>query len=114
MKNLKTKLSYALRILLAAFLLTGCADVTLIEACVVDEPYGFWSGLWHGIIAPFSFIGSLFSNSIAVYAVNNTGGWYDFGFCLGANILFSAAGVFSKIKKAILGFIAFVFYRKKI
>lgn len=72
---------------LAAVLFAGCADVTPIEKCAVEAPYGFWSGLWHGVIAPISFIGSLFSDDIAMYAVNNTGGWYDFGFVLGAGIL---------------------------
>lgn len=63
---------------------SGCADVEAVDKCVVvDDAAGFWSGLWHGLITPFSFIGSLFSDDIAVYAVNNTGGWYDFGFLLG-------------------------------
>ena len=53
------------------------------QDCITSDPYGFWSGLWHGLIAPFSFIGSLFSDNIAIYAYNNTGGWYDFGFLLG-------------------------------
>lgn len=70
-------------ILTLVLILTGCADVTPVDQCVTAEPYGFWSGLWHGWIAPFAFIGSLFSDDIAVYAVNNTGGWYDFGFVLG-------------------------------
>ena len=69
--------------LLVLVLFTGCADVAVVDECLTPDPYGFWGGLWHGIIAPFSFIGSLFSDNIAVYAVNNTGGWYDFGFLLG-------------------------------
>ena len=73
------------------FLLHGCAEVEPIEACVIDEPYGFFGGLWHGIIAPISFILSLFFDDIAMYAVNNTGGWYDFGFVLGAGILFGSS-----------------------
>lgn len=88
MKNLSKKLSYTLYILVVAFLFTGCADVTLIEECTTVAPYGFWGGLWHGIVAPFAFIGSLVSDDIAIYAVNNNGGWYDFGFVLGAGILF--------------------------
>ncbi len=72
--------------------LTGCADVTPIEDCVVDKPYGFLSGLWHGIIAPISFVGSLFMDDVAMYAVNNNGGWYDFGFVIGAGILFGGSG----------------------
>lgn len=80
-----------LYIILFMFLLQGCAEVEPIEACVIDEPYGFFGGLWHGIIAPISFILSLFFDDIAMYAVNNTGGWYDFGFVLGAGILFGSS-----------------------
>ena len=78
-------------IALSCVLLTSCADVTPIKECIVDTPCGFWSGLWHGIVAPLSFIGSLFIDDIAMYAVNNNGGWYDFGFVLGAGILFGAS-----------------------
>jgi hypothetical protein len=71
--------------LLAMLLLImfSCADVSNVDKCLPADPYGFWSGLWHGWIVWISFIGSLFSDDIAVYAVNNTGGWYDFGFVLG-------------------------------
>ncbi|MFZ1741214.1 MAG: hypothetical protein WAT93_00065 [Pontixanthobacter sp.] len=48
---------------------------------------GFWWGLWHGFIFPWSFIGSLFDQGIAVYAVPNRGGWYDFGYFLGITML---------------------------
>ncbi|HRX10788.1 MAG TPA: hypothetical protein P5210_04000, partial [Draconibacterium sp.] len=40
------------------FIVSACADVTDVQACVTDEPYGFLGGLWHGIIAPLSFFGS--------------------------------------------------------
>ena len=83
-------------VLLVAVLFMGCADVTPIQECAIDTPCGFWSGLWHGIIAPLSFIGSLFSDDIAMYAVNNNGGWYDFGFVLGAGILFGGSSSASK------------------
>jgi len=91
MKDKKLKI-YLLLVLVISLLATGCADVTPIENCAVDSPYGFWGGLWHGFIAPFSFFGSLFSDDIAMYAVNNNGGWYDFGFVLGAGILFGGSG----------------------
>jgi hypothetical protein len=80
------------RIFIIAFALIGimllsisCADVSHIQKCLppVEHTYGFWGGLWHGIIAPFAFIGELFTDDIAVYAHNNNGGWYDFGFLLG-------------------------------
>ena len=83
-------------LVLIVLVFTGCADVTPIENCVVDKPAGFFWGLWHGIIAPVSFIGSLFMDDVAMYAVNNTGGWYDFGFVLGAGILFGGSGKASK------------------
>lgn len=70
------------------FLLTGCADSEpQAKDCMQGHEYGFLSGLWHGIIAPISFIGSLIDDDIEMYAPNNNGGWYAFGFVLGAGIL---------------------------
>tara|TARA_R110000772_G_scaffold20466_5_gene56826 strand:+ start:509 stop:796 length:288 start_codon:yes stop_codon:yes gene_type:complete len=86
MKISKTKLGYILSILLIAILFTSCADANL-AVCVTTDPYGFWGGTWHGSITTFSFIGSLFSDNIAIYAVNNSGAWYDFGFLFGATIV---------------------------
>lgn len=45
---------------------------------------GFWLGLWHGLISPITFIISLFSENVHIYEVHNNGGWYNFGFLLGA------------------------------
>ena len=53
---------------------------------------GFWRGLWHGIIAPITFIVSLFTQKVHVYEVYNNGNWYNFGFVLGAGILFGGGG----------------------
>ena len=69
-----------LSIILLALVLTGCAEPSVVQA--TTAPYGFWYGLWHGMIAPISFIASLFSDTIAVYGVNNNGAWYDLGFLL--------------------------------
>jgi len=63
--------------------LTGCADFMTFEQAAVAEPVGFWYGLWHGIIFPFAWIASLLWEEIAIYAIYNNGGWYDFGFFLG-------------------------------
>jgi len=49
------------------------------------EPAGFWAGLWHGSILPIAFIASLFKPGVGIYETNNTGGWYNFGFILGAS-----------------------------
>ena len=68
--------------ILIFLLFTSCADTVPYEVLTEDTPYGFWSGIWHGIIAPISFIGSLMWDDISMYAINNNGGWYDFGFWL--------------------------------
>jgi hypothetical protein len=89
----------AFLILFAALLLllASCtAEHVSIEQCVSAEPDGFWQGLWHGIIAPVTFVFSLFSDSMEMYSVNNNGGWYNFGFVLGAGILFGGG---SRVKK---------------
>jgi hypothetical protein len=52
------------------------------------EAAGFWLGLWHGFISPVTFIVSLFNEEVSLYEVHNDGNWYDFGFVLGAGILF--------------------------
>lgn len=78
-----------------AFLLilaAGCAPVVNINECVTDVPMGFGWGVLHGIIAPFTFIISLFKDDVAIYAVNNSGAWYDFGFLIGATIIFGGSG----------------------
>jgi hypothetical protein len=71
-------------LLFAALFLSGCAEAQPhIQSCVTGHVYGFWGGVWHGAIILFSWIGQLFSDNIAIYAVNNNGGWYNFGFFLG-------------------------------
>jgi hypothetical protein len=53
---------------------------------------GLWQGLWHGIIAPITFIVSLFSDKVHVYEVHNNGNWYNLGFLLGLVIIFGGGG----------------------
>jgi len=53
---------------------------------------GFWQGLWHGIIAPITFIVSLFSDNVHMYEVHNNGNWYNFGFLLGMAIILGGGG----------------------
>ena len=62
-------------------LLAACAN----QAAAGVEPGapGFLLGLWHGFIFPVAWILSLFMPDVAVYAVPNNGGWYDFGYFLG-------------------------------
>ena len=59
---------------------------------------GFWLGFWHGLISPVTFIISLFSKTVRLYEVHNSGGWYNFGFVLGAG-LFLSGGILGRKKK---------------
>ncbi len=45
-----------------------------------SNPAGFFTGIWHGWIAPFSLIIGLFNSSVTIYESFNSGWWYDFGF----------------------------------
>ena len=70
-------------VLLAAPLaLTACAATQAADAVAPGTP-GFLLGLWHGFIFPVAWIVSLFAPKVAIYAVPNNGGWYDFGYFLG-------------------------------
>lgn len=66
----------------ALLLISGCAT----RPMGVEGDPGFWMGLLHGFIAPFSFAVSLLSDDVRMYAFPNIGRWYDFGFLLGAGI----------------------------
>lgn len=71
-------------VLLGLLLFTGCAHNEVIDPCLQGKQYNFWWGLLHGFIAPFNFIASLFNEKYTLYAPNNTGNWYAFGFLLGS------------------------------
>jgi hypothetical protein len=60
------------------------------------HPAGFLTGLWHGAIAPITFVISLFNRNVTMYEVYNNGGWYNFGFLLGLSIAFGGGGRASK------------------
>jgi hypothetical protein len=81
-KSLRWQLLLVFSIVL--FSMSGCADYEPVGSCVEGHTYGFWGGLWHGIIAPFGFIGMLIWDDVAMYAPNNNGGWYAFGFLFGS------------------------------
>ena len=66
----------------AALALSACA-ATQDSGAVASSAPGFLLGLWHGFIFPIAWIVSLFTDKVAIYAVPNNGGWYDFGYFLG-------------------------------
>ncbi len=75
----------------AVALLGGCAHQPTPKAF---EPPGFWYGLLHGFLILFSFIGSLFTD-VRIYAFPNSGGWYDFGYLIGASLFLGGGGASS-------------------
>jgi hypothetical protein len=68
--------------------LTAIAALVLLSACAT-RPMGHHSdpalvrGIIDGLLAPISFVLSLFSDTIRMYAFPNIGRWYDLGFLLG-------------------------------
>jgi uncharacterized BrkB/YihY/UPF0761 family membrane protein len=84
--------------LILVFILSSCvAGPNKLEKTPDEEGKvaGFWKGLWHGLIAPITFIISIFSKTVRFYEVHNNGSWYNFGFVLGAG-LFLSGGILGK------------------
>ena len=86
-RSLSGGVSNALRPRYAALLamvvaLSACAASQKPDTVTASAP-GFFEGLWHGFIFPVAWVFSLFVDKVAVYAVPNNGGWYDFGYFLG-------------------------------
>lgn len=74
-------------LILLSLSLIGCAEsVTFAEAQAM-EPVGFWPGYFDGVTLLLSLFGSLLDDQIAIYAIYNNGGYYDFGFVLGVGTL---------------------------
>ena len=91
MKNVR-RLAVLVVVVLFVSACTAGANPGVSDAA---ESAGFFLGLWHGAIAPITFFISLFSDNVNIYEVANNGNWYDFGFVLGAGLLFSG-GVFGR------------------
>jgi hypothetical protein len=70
--------------ILILFIFSSCLEQVNIESCLTGNTYSFWGGLWHGIIAPVNLIAMIFNDQYTVFAQNNSGAWYAFGFILGS------------------------------
>jgi hypothetical protein len=75
---MKLKLLLPVLFILALIFISGCVP----GGGTYDHqsPAGFFSGVWHGWIAPFSLIVGIFNSDVRVYEPYNTGWLYDFGF----------------------------------
>jgi hypothetical protein len=56
------------------------------------QPAGFWAGLWHGLIAPITFIICIFNPDVRIYETNNRGRLYDLGFIMGVSSSIGGSG----------------------
>jgi hypothetical protein len=111
---IKKLLSRVVLLVLATLLLAACAPGSDLEVTTpgstielaspgpnpqVNQPdeagrvSGFVQGLWHGIIAPVSVVGSFFNPAMEMYEVHNNGRDYNVGFILGIAFVFLLLGL---------------------
>jgi hypothetical protein len=90
---------------LVLLLLAACARHYTSSA--VESSYGFFSGIWHGVIFPLSLLANLVSwflslfdihvmESIQIIGRPNTGFFYYFGFVIGLSCNGGAGGAASR------------------
>ena len=97
-------MSRKMKIALLAVLILGM--LALFTGCVPGDgvntaakPANFFWGIWHGWVAPISFILGLFNNGqTRIYEVNNVGLWYDFGYYIAVISGFGGIALFRKRK----------------
>jgi fructose-specific phosphotransferase system IIC component len=86
-----------LLLVLLAIAIAGCFPGG--SAYSAQEPAGFFSGVWHGWIAPISLIVGLFNSNVRIYEPLNTGWWYDFGFYIAVIAGFGGIALTRRQKK---------------
>lgn len=95
---LKNKNALIVITLLAAMLilLSACAAGPNPSQNIADthgKVANFWTGLWHGFIAPYTLIISIFFKNIGFYDVFNNGVWYNLGYLLGLGLTFGSGAI---------------------
>src|SRR4029453_13860199 len=92
----------ALGVAVGGLALAACAPgANDVAATGSQELAGFWLGLWHGIIAPVTFVISLFNDNVKIYEVDNNGNWYNFGFVLGLSVVLGSGSRASTSRRAV-------------
>lgn len=101
-------------IALLLVLVTGCAPGSSVEVDVpssrvvlttpgpnpeqgkedpVGRVAGIVEGLWHGLIAPVTLVGSFFNPTMQMYEVHNNGREYNLGYLFGVALVFLILGL---------------------
>jgi hypothetical protein len=87
-----------LGLLLAAILLTGCLAGT-DSRFDAEAPAGFFTGIWHGLLAPFTLLADLSGANVSMYEAANVGPQYDLGFLIGLMLLFGVPTTVREIRR---------------
>lgn len=95
---MQTRLVFIAMCIIILLLLAACAAGSEKFDKEAGRKANFLHGLWHGIIAPISFIISLFNKTVRIYEINNIGWAYDLGFLIGIGGL-GAGGSYSVRRK---------------
>ncbi|MDD5289751.1 MAG: hypothetical protein PHT40_00945 [Patescibacteria group bacterium] len=76
-------------VLLTVLFLMSCAgpNPSVNTPSAKGSVAGFWTGYWHGLIAPIAFLASLSDHSVHFYEVHNNGDWYNLGFLIGISVI---------------------------
>jgi hypothetical protein len=74
----RQKLALGFLLLCLILLTSGCLPGD--GASTRANPAGFFSGIWHGWIAPVSLVLGFFHRTTRIYEPLNSGWWYDLGF----------------------------------
>ena len=92
---MKKPLALVLVLILVSVLLTGCLAGN--EKQFNDEtPAGFFAGVWHGLLAPFTLLADLFEANVSMYESVNVGPQYDLGFLFGILLLLGTPATIRK------------------
>jgi hypothetical protein len=92
---MKSSLTLFVLALLFVTILAGCAAGQNVSKGTANDHNvvaGFWLGLWHGFIAPFVLVASLFKSTLTIYEIHNNGAWYNFGYLFGLACFFGGSG----------------------
>lgn len=81
---IKNTIAVLILVIMATLILVNPAGAFVQEYqySEYDAP-GLFSGIWHGLLSPWSLIARWFIDDVVMYAVPNSGWFYDFGFLLG-------------------------------
>ena len=80
-RDVRRLVSVLMLLLVLSTALAGCGFAGARPASVTSTP-GFFVGIWDGLIAPWTLLLRAFLD-IRMYAVPNSGWWYDAGFLFG-------------------------------